>query len=80
MSKREAIFLITIVVVVIGGFYYYMKYVFEPAPKQPADVLVANTDAKPAQKANDKRPDYITAWWSVINWEFIGKRAGDIIK
>ncbi|WP_133054702.1 SdiA-regulated domain-containing protein [Niastella populi] len=53
MSKREAIFLITIVVVVIGGFYYYMKYVFEPAPKQPADVLVANTDAKPAPKPNN---------------------------
>ncbi len=53
MSKREAIFLISIVVVVIGGFYYYMKYVFEPAPKQPADMLVANTDAKPAPKPNN---------------------------
>ncbi len=53
MSKREAIFLISIVVVVIGGFYYYMKYVFEPAPKQPADVLVANTDTRPAQKPHN---------------------------
>lgn len=52
MSKREAIFLISIVVVVIGAFYYYMKFVFEPAPKQPADILVANTDTKPAQIEN----------------------------
>jgi len=49
MSKREAIWMTALVLVVIGGFYYYMKYMFKPAHKQPAEVLVANADSMPVR-------------------------------
>lgn len=49
MSKREAIWMISVVVVVIGAFYYYMKYIYKPTPKQPAEVLATNTASTPAE-------------------------------
>lgn len=51
MSKKEALLLITIVVIFVGGFFYYMKYIFKPAPKQPAQVLATNI-AMPARTAD----------------------------
>jgi superoxide dismutase, Fe-Mn family len=29
-------------------------------------------------KYQNKRPDYITAWWSVLNWDYINTRFGKI--
>jgi Fe-Mn family superoxide dismutase len=29
-------------------------------------------------KYQNKRPDYITAWWSVLNWDYINTRYGKI--
>ncbi len=40
--------MISVVVVVIGAFYYYMKYIYKPTPKQPAEVLAANSASGPA--------------------------------
>jgi len=30
-------------------------------------------------KYQNKRPDYITAWWSVVNWDYINNRYGKLI-
>jgi superoxide dismutase, Fe-Mn family len=30
-------------------------------------------------KYQNKRPDYITAWWSVLNWDYINTRFGKIV-
>jgi superoxide dismutase, Fe-Mn family len=30
-------------------------------------------------KYQNKRPDYINAWWSVINWDYINNRYGKLI-
>ncbi|HET7000364.1 MAG TPA: Fe-Mn family superoxide dismutase, partial [Puia sp.] len=29
-------------------------------------------------KYQNKRPDYITAWWSILNWDYINTRFGKI--
>ena len=30
-------------------------------------------------KYQNKRPDYITAWWSVLNWDFVNTRYGKMV-
>jgi Fe-Mn family superoxide dismutase len=30
-------------------------------------------------KYQNKRPDYISAWWSVLNWDFINTRYGKMV-
>jgi superoxide dismutase, Fe-Mn family len=30
-------------------------------------------------KYQNKRPDYISAWWSVLNWDFINNRYGKLV-
>lgn len=30
-------------------------------------------------KYQNKRADYITAWWNIVNWDFIGKRFDEIV-
>ena len=30
-------------------------------------------------KYQNKRADYITAWWNIVNWDFIGKRFEEMV-
>jgi len=51
MSKKEAIFLFTIVIVFASGFYYYMKHVFKPRQLQDAEVAAAVIGENPKDTA-----------------------------
>jgi hypothetical protein len=54
MSKKEALWMITIVVVFLGGFFYYMKFIFKPKPKQPTEILATSTGPKPVLSVEKK--------------------------
>ena len=29
-------------------------------------------------KYQNKRPDYVNAWWNIVNWDYVGNRFSEI--